>query len=144
MDRVEQLNQRINSRNATSTTPSFSFSPRPVPTKYTTMPIVDQIRSSKVEIDYQQPYDITTDYLPGNSAPWNGFSNNIDIETKLRYEKEYIPSSKSQLYTKPKIPSTNSTQPYPGLFSDAVSFAKTENFKDTHLFYNSTSQKINY
>ena len=144
MERVEQLNKRISDRNATSTTPSFYFSPRPVPTKYTTMPIVDSICPSKVNIVYQKPYNTKEDYLPANSAPWSGFSNNIDVETKLRYEKEYIPSSKSSIYIKPNIPSTHTTQPYPNLFANAVSFAKTHQIKDKHLFYNSTSEKINY
>ena len=144
MERVEQLNQRLTERNTTSTTPSFYFSPRPVPTKYTTMPIIDNICSSNVSIVCQESYSTTTDYLPGDSAPWSGFSNNVDVETKLRYEKEYIPSSKSSMYVKPNIPSTHTIQPYPELFAYAVSSAKPSTFKDKHLFYNSTSQKINY
>ncbi len=144
MERVEQLNQRLTQRNATSTTPSFYFSPRPVPTKYTTMPIVDNICASNVSIDYRKPYSTTEDYLPANSAPWSGFSVNVDVETKLRYEKEYIPSSKSSMYVKPIIPSTHTIQPYPELFAHAVSTAKPLSFKDKHLFYNSTSEKINY
>jgi len=144
MERVEQLNKRLTARNATSTTPSFYFSPRPVPTKYTTMPIVDNICASKVGIAYQKPYNTKEDYLPANSAPWSGFSDNIDIETRLRYEKEYIPSSKSTMYVKPNIPSTHNIQPYPELFATAVSFSKSPILKDKHLFYNSTSEKINY
>jgi hypothetical protein len=144
MERVEQLNKRLTDRNATSTTPSFYFSPRPVPTKYTTMPIVDPICTSKVNIVYQKPYNVKDEYLPANSAPWSGFADNIDVETKLRYEKEYIPSSKSSMYNKPNIPSTHTTQPYPNLFANAVSLDKTQQIKDKHLFYNSTSEKINY
>jgi hypothetical protein len=144
MERVEQLNKRITDRNATSTTPSFYFSPRPVPTKYTTMPIVDNICASKVDIAYQKPYNTKEDYLPGNSSPWSGFADNIDVETRLRYEKEYIPSSKSTMYIKPNIPSTHTIQPYPELFTSAVSLSKPQLLKDKHLFYNSTSEKINY
>jgi hypothetical protein len=144
MERVEQLNQRITERNATSTIPSFYFSPRPVPTKYTTMPIVDNIPLSKVNIEYQKPYNTTENYLPASSAPWSGFSANVDVETKLRYEKEYIPSSKSSMYVKPNIPSTHTTQPFPELFAQLVLSDKPSTFKDKHLFYNSTSEKINY
>ena len=143
MERIEQLNERINQRNATSTVPSFYFSPRPVPTKYTTLPILDQIPLSSVKTIHNKPYDMTNDYLPGNSLPWSGFSENVDIETRLRYEKEYIPSSKSSLYSKPNIPSQPAVQPYPGLFAGAVSSTVTPSFKEKHLFYNSTSQKIN-
>jgi hypothetical protein len=67
-----------------------------------------------------------------------------NVETKLRYEKEYIPSSKSSMYVKPNIPSTHTIQPYPELFARSVAFEKPSNFKDKNLFYNSTSQKINY
>jgi hypothetical protein len=144
MERVEELNKRLSERNRTSTTPSFYFSPRPIPTKYTTMPIVDNICPSKVDIVRQNPYSTTEDYLPANSAPWSGFSDNVDVETKLRYEKEYIPSSKSSMYVKPNIPSTHTIQPYPELFAYAVSLDKKSTIKDKHLFYNSTSQKINY
>ena len=144
MERIEQLNQRITQRNATSTTPAFYFSPRPVPTKYTTLPILDQIQTSTLKTEYTKPYDVEKDYLPGNSAPWSGFVENIDIETRLRCEQEYIPSSTSTLYVKPTIPSLNTVQPYPGLFASAVSTSVTPTFKQNRIFYNSTSQKINY
>lgn len=144
MERIEQLNQRITERNSTTTNPAFYFSPRPVPTKYTTLPILDQIQQSTTKTKYTEPHDIEKDYLPGSSAPWSGFVENIDIETRLRLEQEYIPSSKSTLYVKPNIPSLNTIQPYPGLFATAVSSAVTPKFDKTRIFYNSTSQKINY
>jgi hypothetical protein len=144
MERIEQINQRISQRNTTDTTPAFYFSPRPVPTKYTTLPILDQIQTSKTKTEYTKPYDVEKDYLPGNSAPWSGFVENIDIETRLRLEQGYIPSSKSSLYIKPNIPSVNTLQPYPGLFANAVSSSSTPTFKQNRIFYNSTSQKINY
>ena len=143
MDRVEQLNQRLAQRNITSTTPSFYFSPRPVSTKYTTFPILDQFKPSTVEIPYKRPYDVQKEYLPSTSLPFSGFIENIDIETKLRHEKDYIPSSKSSLYVKPMIPSEQTIQPYPGLFADVTTTFTTPTFKDKHLFYNSTSKKIN-
>jgi len=144
MERIEQLNQRIVERNSTSTVPSFYFSPRPVPTKYTTLPILDELPCVKTKTIYKSPYNIEKDYLPGTSAPWSGFVENIDIETTLRFEKEYIPSSKSTLYTKPNIPSKQTLQPFPGLFAEAVSSTTAPVFKQNRIFYNSTSQKINY
>jgi hypothetical protein len=142
MDRTEELNQRIQQRNV-ATTPAFYFSPRPVPTKYTTLPIVDINKPSSEDIVYNKSYNVNTDYLPASSAPWSGFADNIDIDTQLKLEKNYIPSSKSSLYTKPKIPSTHDSQPFPGLFADATSASKTPVFKDRKIFNNSTSQKIN-
>ena len=144
MERIEQLNQRITERNKTTTVPSFYFSPRPVATKYTTLPILDEIQPSISKTEYKKPYDVQKDYLPGSSAPWSGFVENIDIETRLRLEQEYIPSSKSSLYVKPNIPSVHTVQPYPGLFADAVCSTPTPTFNQKRIFYNSTSQKINY
>jgi hypothetical protein len=143
MDRVEELNKRMQQRNITETTPAFYFSPRPVPTKYTTLPIADQIAPSSVDIAYTKSYNMQIDYLPASSAPWSGFADNIDIDTQLKKEKNYIPSSKSSLYTKPKIPSTHDSQPFPGLFADATSSYKSPVFNDRKIFNNSTSQKIN-
>ena len=142
MDRIEELNYRMQQRNV-ATVPAFYFSPRPVPTKYTTLPIVDINKPSSVDIIYNKSHNTQTDYLPASSAPWSGFADNIDIETQLKLEKNYIPSSKSSLYTKPKIPSTHDSQPFPGLFSDAISAYKTPVFNDRKIFNNSTSQKIN-
>jgi hypothetical protein len=143
MDRTEELNQRINKRIITTTTPAFYFSPRPVPTKYTTFPIIDQINPSKVDIPYTKAYNIEENYLPASSNPWSGFADNIDIDTQLKLDKNYIPSSKSPLYVNSKIPSTHDIQPYPGLFSDVISTYSTPTFKDKSIFNNSTSQKIN-
>ena len=143
MDRIEELNQRISQRNIGTTTPAFYFSPRPVATKYTTLPIIDQIKPSSISIPYKEPYNVEQEYLPTSSSPWSGFANNIDVDTQLKREKDYIPSSKSSLYTKPKIPSTNTLQPYPGLFSDVITSHTTPKFKEKNIFYNSTSQKIN-
>ena len=41
MERVEELNKRIYARNQ-GDTPAFYFSPRPIPTKYTFLPIIDE------------------------------------------------------------------------------------------------------
>ena len=142
MDRTEELNYRIQQRNV-ATTPAFYFSPRPVPTKYTTLPVVDLNTPSKVDITYNKSYNVQVDYLPASSAPWSGFADNIDIDTQLKKEKNYIPSSKSSLYKKQIIPSTHDSQPFPGLFSDTVSSYKSPVFNDRKIFNNSTSQKIN-
>jgi hypothetical protein len=69
---------------------------------------------------------------------------NVDIETQLRCDKEYIPSSKSSLYVKSNIPSQHVVQPYVELFATTTSSTIIPNYKEKHLFYNSTSQKINY
>jgi hypothetical protein len=142
MNRVEELNQRLQSRNI-GDVPQFYFSPRPVNTKYTIMPIVDERIPDKVPIQCKPIFDTTTQFLPGTSAPWSGKIDQIDTETKLLRSTEYFPSSKGDLY-KQSVPSKEYIQPFPLLFSSV----KTSNngikqsFTEKQLFNNSTSVKL--
>ena len=115
MSRVEELNERIRSRNI-GDTPPFYFSPRPVATKYTTMPVVDERVTSTVPIRCGPVFDVSSHFLPGTSAPICGKLDKIDIETDLYRPKDYVPDSSSSLYKK-SIPSTESMQPFPLLFA---------------------------
>jgi hypothetical protein len=83
MSRVEELNERIYSRNQ-GDVPAFYFSPRPVPTKYTTLPILDQRMKEQVDITCKPIFDTSTQFLPGSNGPWSGKASTIDIETQLR------------------------------------------------------------
>ena len=114
MSRVEELNERIYSRNQ-GDVPAFYFSPRPVPTKYTTMPILDD-RTLGQEIPCQPIFNTSKQFLPGSNAPWSGKASTIDIETQLYRPRQYFPSSQSDLYQVKAPPSTNDMQPYPHLF----------------------------
>jgi hypothetical protein len=144
MNRVEEINQRLQSRNI-GDMPQFYFSPRPVNTKYTTMPIVDERIPDKVPIQCKPVFDTTVNFLPGTSAPWSGKIDQIDIETKLSRSNDFFPSSKGDLYHH-SIPSKEYVQPFPFLFSSV----KTKNngikqtFQEKQLFYNSTSNKNIY
>ena len=82
MDRVEELNDRLRNRNIADT-PTFYFSPRPVPTKYTTMPILDEKLPATVPLRNEHVFDVTNQFLPGTSAPWSGRIEKIDNETQL-------------------------------------------------------------
>ena len=138
MSRVEVLNQRLRERNV-GDTPAFYFSPRPVPTKYCTMPMVDSRVESSVPIQSSKPFNTSTQFLPATSAPWSGKADTIDTETNLYRPKEYIPSSKSSLY-QTSIPSQQEVQPHPLLFASVratpTTFKRTEQF-----FYNNTGIK---
>ncbi len=144
MSRVEELNQRIWQRN-TGDTPQFYFSPRPVPTKYTTMPIVDERIPAKVNIKTTPVFNPSVNFLPGTSAPWSGKIDAIDTETNLQRSKDYIPDSTSDLY-KYSVPPKESAQPFPLLFSSV----KTSNngikrtIPEKQLFYNDTRIKNIY
>lgn len=140
MSRVEELNQRIYQR-VQGDTPSFSFSPRPVATKYTTMPVLDQ-RTSGDEIKQVPIFDVAHNFLPGDSAPWSGKAENIDVETDLYLGKTYFPSTQSDLY-KVSVPSNSMVQPFP-LLQTSVKTSDNGikvNIPEQQLFYNVTRIK---
>ena len=138
MSRVEELNQRLRERNVADT-PSFYFSPRPVPTKYCTLPIVDSRVESSVPLRTCTPFNTSTQFLPATSAPWSGKADTIDVESNLHYTKDYIPSSKSSMY-QTSIPSQSGTQPHPLLFA-SVRANPTAFNSDRKLFHNETRIK---
>lgn len=140
MSRVEELNQRIYARNY-GDTPAFYFSPRPVPTKYTTLPIVDE-RLTGQDITCKPIFDTTKQFLPGSNAPWSGKANTIDIETHLYRPKNYFPSSQSDLYQL-RVPSMPTVQPHKHLFE---SVRTSDNgikvsIPEKQFFYNDTRIK---
>ena len=139
MSRVEELNKRLRERNV-GDTPSFNFSPRPVPTKYCTMPIVDSRVESTVPIKPCVPFNTSTQFLPATSAPWSGKADTIDTESDLYRPKDYIPSSKSGLYQS-SIPSQNGVQPHPLLFASVRASPTTFKRSEKQFFYNNTGIK---
>jgi len=129
-ERVDELNDRFQSRQFPDNYLEPNFSPRPVPTKYSLFPSFDLRTPTKIPIKPQPTYDIERNFNPGTSAgPSSGFFNNINTETVLRNQivplqhgaeqGVYIPSSKSDLYINTIAPSTtrNEEQPYSNLFT---------------------------
>lgn len=124
--RIQELNDRIYSRNISSRPLQPAFSPRPTPTKYSLFPIVDLKRiDNKEKIDSFPTYSSTQVFNPGNAqAPWSGFANSINTESSLRNQffaiqscdqAKYVPSSNSDLYNV-HVTSKPTTQPFPDLF----------------------------
>jgi hypothetical protein len=95
MERFDSINQRLQTRNIGST-PPFFFSPRPVPTKYVALPMVDQ-RLPTREIIWNTPFDIKKNFLPATTTP--GYARYVDVESHLKTSKHYFPSDKSMMYT---------------------------------------------
>ena len=141
MSRVEELNERLYARNQ-GDTPAFYFSPRPVPTKYTMMPIVDEHVQAK-GIQCKPIFDTTKQFLPGSNAPWSGKANTIDIETQLYRPQSYYPSSQSDLYRTRAPPVTNTMQPFPHLFATVRTSENgiKSNIPERHIFHNDTRIK---
>ena len=107
-ERVDELNNRIYSRNVPSQPLQPNFDIQPVSTKYARLPILDRRAPIKTDINPSMSFDITNNFNPGNGgAPWSGFSSKIDDESTLRSQfcalqksdqSVYIPSTDSDLY----------------------------------------------
>ena len=135
-DRVEQLNDRIYSRYVPNCTPQMQFDPRPTPTKYTSFPIIGATPTVPTPIIARPVYNTSQSFLPGNSAPWNGFD--VNQESKLKNinfalqkcpQASYVPSSNSDMFEHSQI---NTSRIAPNL----------SKFPTQNIFYNDTRQQI--
>ena len=153
LNRNEELNERIYSRNIPSANLDAKFSLRPVSTKYSLLPVVDQYKKANVPVITSAPYNIGKVFNPGNGqAPWSGFANNIDVESVLRNKSfalqycdqaNYIPSTTSDLYNV-EVTSRPVQQPFPGLFVQHVlsPFNPNPLGLGSDVFNNSTRQQL--
>ena len=81
-DQVDENNERIYDRNIPSSMLKPQYSIRPVSTKYTMMPILDQRPKVNVPLHNYQNYSVDDVFNPGNAqAPWAGFVNNVNTES---------------------------------------------------------------
>jgi len=153
VERYQVLNDRIANRNIPSEYLQSSFSSRPVSTKYSKLPIVDQYKQANVPLVKAQPYNIGTTFNPGNAeAPWSGYASNVDVETILRNQvfalqkgdkSAYVPSSKSDLYNT-EVVGRQEQQTFPGLFSPQTLQPFNPNTYNLaqDVFNNSTRQQL--
>ena len=143
---VNEINQRIFSRNIPDRPlePNLSF--YPTPTKYVKMPVVNIRRQTEQNLTQFPVYDIHKQFNPGNSrAPWNGFANNVDVESHLKNtffalqkcdQRQFVPSSNSMMYSYslPNLPPKN----HGLLFEVPETTSHRSEFNDNEIFYNST------
>lgn len=126
--RVEELNMRIMERKFPDIGFQPNFSPRPVMTKYTLLPIVDHQKKPTVKIQPYLDYYPEVMFHPGNSrGPISGYFNRIGVENELRCQtrplvrcdditKQYIPSTNSELYSVKVTTKNPVEQTHPLLF----------------------------
>ena len=126
-ERVDELNDRILSRNRPDIPLAPNFDPRPIPTKYSHFPMVNRRASGTERIAPYINHVVGLNFNPATSnAPPVGYMVNVDTETVLRnqtvamqrdtaFQGTYIPSSQSDLYHV-TVASTPSVQPFPDLF----------------------------
>lgn len=113
MDKQNEINEKIYERNIPSLPLQPQYGIRPIGTKFNTLPIISSHKKTNISCNNYSEFNINNTFNPGNStAPWSGFSSNINVESTLRnqffgiqkcLQKEYIPSSQSELYHS-KIP----------------------------------------
>jgi hypothetical protein len=94
-------------------------------TKYAVMPILDPREQPHVKLTIEPNYNINNVFNPGTSAPFSGYSTNINVESELRNQiyalqkcsqSAYIPKSNSDLYVLQFNSSSKEQQPFPNLF----------------------------
>ena len=153
IERVEDLNNRIYSRNVPSGKIQASINTRPVPTKYSVMPIMDMRAKPNVELDKCTTYNSRETFNPGSAkGPWSGFSSNINDESRLRNQffaiqncekSAYVPSSNSDMY-EVNVVGRNEVQPFNDLFRtpDLAPFNPNVYNVGNNFFSNNTRQQI--
>lgn len=153
-----QLNQEINNKIYQRFVPSHSLPPNlsvyPVPTKYVKLGVTDNhTQQNTIQNNYPN-YQCDTMFCPTfKNNNYNGYSNNIHLESELRNQfvalqksdaSEYIPNYKSNLYSY-STPSNNiNIQPFEYLFNTSIymPFQPLLTEQNNSLFFNHTRQQL--
>lgn len=154
--RVEELNERIWSRNVPDKALAANFDPRPMSTKYAHFGILDRRGITTVPISETEAHTVSANFNPGTQrAPPGSIIRDVDIETSLRNQyhvlrhgdnySEYVPSSNSDLFLVP-IPSSSTGNGYtshPHLFKqEAHSTLRAEKQGTGSTFGNNTRVQL--
>jgi hypothetical protein len=107
LQRTNDINLKIASRNVPSNLLQPNLPPRAVPTKRILMPIYEQHQPTTVDLKLFPAFEPRHTFNPGSSAPHSGYSSNIDHESSLKNiffplqsagQSKFIPNSNSDLY----------------------------------------------
>ena len=82
-ERTQELSDRIYSRNMPSHQLGAAYFARPVDTYATVMPILDCRKPATVTKAHFPVYNQSNVFNPGQGAPFNGYSRNVDVESRL-------------------------------------------------------------
>lgn len=126
-DRVDELNDRIQSRQFSDKPLAPNFSSRPVVTKYSRFQIADRRAPYIEQIHPVEAHNLQTNFSPATQrGPPATMLQNIDLESALRnqnvafqrksLQSTYVPDSSSELF-KVRVHSTLGPNPHPSLFS---------------------------
>lgn len=106
-DRLQQLNNRLYERNLTNAPIKMQYDVRSVPTRYVHMPTIDKHQECSVPCKRMPVYNTQTMFTPASNLPFNGYQQNIDVETRLHNtiapiqacpQSKFIPDSSSDLF----------------------------------------------
>lgn len=131
--RTEELNERIYSRNVPDTHLENWFTPQSFSTRFVKMPTIGgrrpvtaQPQPNLIEVE-NPPYNTERTFAAvTRTAPFRGFSANVDIESSLHNQfyalqksdqAVYVPSSTSDLYNVNTAVGRYEEQTHPGLFA---------------------------
>ena len=141
-ERINELNNRIQTRHFPDVALPPNFDPRPVSTRFSLFPVLN-IRTKDKTIPTSIIDDETNQkvvYNPGTDrGPPITFLRNINIESDLR--KEYIPNTMSDLYINPSNPITKTSKENESLFSSQLGENPNFLLKDYEKY---TTQIPNY
>jgi hypothetical protein len=145
--RVEELNDRVNSRYFPDLALAPNYGPRPTPTKRTQFPMVNMRAVPTVGLNSYTDFSTKNNFYPGTqAAPPQGFDVEAEMRLRNQYfalqhcdQNVYVPSTESDLY-KVEVVSRPTVQPHPDLF--ATPTFHTSAYQDPaigkDLFYNNT------
>jgi hypothetical protein len=154
--RVEELNERIWSRNVPDKALAANFDPRPTSTKYSHFGILDRRGITTVPMMETTAHTVGTNFNPGtHRAPPGSIIRDVDIETTLRNQYDvlrhgdnfsaYVPSSNSDLFIVNVASSStgNGLVSHPGLFQQhSHSNFRAEAFSGDLTFGNNTRVQL--
>jgi hypothetical protein len=134
--RVDELNERLQSRHFPDRPLQPNFDPRSTPTKYARFPMIERRALVSESIQPGTPFDIHTNFNPAtNRGPVGAYLANIDTDTVLRGyynslqhgadQSVYIPHSSSNMYLGIQAVGRQEIQTHTDLFSRNRDFQTT-------------------
>jgi hypothetical protein len=144
-EKTEIFNNRLYLRNSTSAPVTMQYGIRSVQTRYVHMPLVDERKKTTVECNSTPVYNSKLMFTPSSSLPFNGYQENVDVETRLRgaifpiqscARAHYIPDSKSDLFNNSYLSQNNGSTRNPhSLLDEHVVFKNQQDSNINKLGY---------
>jgi len=131
INRTHDLDKRIEKRFYPERPLQMEYSVRPTKTRQVLFPILDCHKACFNGVKNNGIHNPGKHFSPGDSAPFNGYMNNIDNESKLRniiypiqrgVQSKFIPGSNSDLFTTKNLVSGRQVENTHTLLSDNYTY----------------------